>query len=90
VTLGGNEMESEMMNECPYRSSCYVEDGFDGMSRKWFKVAKSLGTCESVCTCPRHKKSQLYELYVRWTSKLSLLSLFAAVNKNIYQRTNDY
>jgi hypothetical protein len=43
---------------------------------------------ESICTYPRHKKSQLYELYVRWTSKLSLLSLFAAVNKNIYQPVN--
>ena len=41
---------------------------------------------ESVCTCPRHKKIQLYKVYVRWTSKLSLLSLFAAANKNIYQQ----
>jgi hypothetical protein len=43
---------------------------------------------ERVCTCPRHKKSQLYELYVRWTSKLSLLSPFSAVNKNIYWQEN--
>jgi hypothetical protein len=29
-------------------------------------------------TCPRHKKIQLYEIYVRWTSKLNLLSLLTA------------
>jgi hypothetical protein len=43
---------------------------------------------ESVCTCPRHKENQLYAVYVRWTSKLSLLSLFATVNKNIYRQKN--
>jgi hypothetical protein len=30
---------------------------------------------ESVCTCPRHKKRQVYKIYVKWTSKLILLSL---------------
>jgi hypothetical protein len=37
-------------------------------------------------TCPRHKKIQLYEIYVRWTSKLIFLSLFAAINGDIYQQ----
>jgi hypothetical protein len=38
---------------------------------------------ESICTCPRHKKKKLYEVYVRWTSNLSLVSLIVEINKNI-------
>jgi hypothetical protein len=41
---------------------------------------------ESVCTSPRHKKNQLYTVYVRWNGKLSLMSLIAVVNINIYQQ----
>jgi hypothetical protein len=35
------------------------ESGFDDSSLEGgLKSAKSLGTCKSDCTCPRHKKSQ--------------------------------
>jgi hypothetical protein len=59
----------------------------------WKRVSVVVNGCQEVqapavdgSTCPRHKKIQLYEIYVRWTSKLSLLSLFAAVNRDIYQQ----
>jgi hypothetical protein len=35
------------------------------------------------------RTSQIYVYNVRWTSKLSLLSLIAAVNKSIYQQQKD-
>jgi hypothetical protein len=61
----------------------------------WKRVSVVVNGCQKVqapvdddSTCPRHKKNQLCEIYVKWTSKLSLLSLFAAVNKNIYQQVN--
>jgi hypothetical protein len=36
-------------------------------------------------TYPRHKKIQLYEIYVWWKIKLSFFSLFEIVNRDIYQ-----
>jgi hypothetical protein len=33
--------------------------------------------------------SQVYAYNVRWTSKLSLLSLIAAVNNDVYQQQKD-
>jgi hypothetical protein len=61
----------------------------------WKRVSVVVNGCKEVqasadddSTCPRHKKNQLYEIYVKWTRKLSLLSLFAAVNKYIYQQVN--
>jgi hypothetical protein len=35
------------------------------------------------------RTSQVYAYNVRWTSKLSLLSLIAALNKSIYQQQKD-
>lgn len=55
---------------------------------RWFKVAKSLGTCKSVCTCPRHKKNNTCIWYVRWIRKLILLSLNWS-KQYYYQRYND-
>jgi hypothetical protein len=75
-----------LMNGCPYRSSCYMERGLE-MSLvvvNGFQEVQAPAVDGS--TYPRHKKIQLYEIYVRWTSKLSLLSLFAAVNRDIYQQ----
>jgi hypothetical protein len=40
---------------------------------------------ENVCTCPRHKKNQLYVVYIRWKIKLILLSLFVAVKIYLYR-----
>jgi hypothetical protein len=35
------------------------------------------------------RTSQVYVYNVRWTSKLSLLSLIAAINNDVYQQQND-
>jgi hypothetical protein len=35
------------------------------------------------------RTSQVYAYNVRWTSKLSLLSLIVAVNNDVYQQQND-
>jgi hypothetical protein len=35
------------------------------------------------------RTSQVYAYNVRWTSKLSLLSLIAAINNDVYQQQND-
>jgi hypothetical protein len=40
----------------------------------------------SDCTCPRHKENKDTSPIICWTSKLSLLSLIAAINNNIYQQ----
>ena len=42
--------------------------------------------CEEWCTCLRHKNKPIYVYNVRWTRKLNLLSLIAAVNRDIYQQ----
>jgi hypothetical protein len=40
----------------------------------------------SDCTWPRHKENKDTSPIICWTSKLSLLSLIAAINSNIYQQ----
>jgi hypothetical protein len=40
----------------------------------------------SDCTCPRYKENEDTSPIIYWTSKLSLLSLIAAINSNIYQQ----
>jgi hypothetical protein len=63
-----------------------MESGFDDTSHKWFKVAKSLSTYRKCCTCPRHNKSQVYKINVKWVRKLRFLSLFEVVNGDIYHQ----
>jgi hypothetical protein len=43
----------------------------------------------SDCTCPRHKENKDTSPIICWTSKLSLLSLIAAINNNIYQQQRE-
>jgi hypothetical protein len=68
---------------------------FSRWKEGWKQVSVVVNGCQEVqaplddySTYPRHKKNQLCEIYVRWTSKLIFLSLFSAVNKNIYQQVN--
>jgi hypothetical protein len=41
---------------------------------------------ESVFSCPRHNKKQLYAVYGSWKKILIFMSLIASINKDIYQQ----
>jgi hypothetical protein len=73
------------MNGSPYTSSYYTEEGLRMGFGKGLSFPGPWVPAESICTCPRHKKNQLFTVYVRWTRKLSLLSLNAATINDIYQ-----
>jgi hypothetical protein len=74
------------MNGNTYRSSYYMEEGSRLSLEKGLRCPIPWAPAKSVCTCPRHKKNQLCAMYVRWTRKLSLLSLIEAVNTDVYQQ----
>ena len=65
-----------------------MEEGLRMSLRSGLRFSIPWVPTESVCTYPRHKKNQLYKVYVRWTRKLILLSLIAKLNKNIYRQEN--
>ena len=74
------------MNEISYRLVYYMEEGLRMSIRKGLRFPSPWVPTESVCTYPRHKENQLYEVYVRWKSKLILFSLISAIKKDIYQQ----
>jgi hypothetical protein len=66
-----------------------MEEGLRMGFRKGLSFPGPWVPAESICTCPRYKKNHLFIVYVRWTSKLSLLSLNAATLIDIYQHVKD-
>jgi hypothetical protein len=87
----GNEMESEEMKEGPPK-------GHDRRCGKaWEKVLVIANSRQEIRTTAKNvlpardtRTSQAYMYNVRWTSKLSLLSLIAVVNNNVYQQRDKY
>jgi hypothetical protein len=91
VTLGGNEMESEEMKE-------RTPKGKDREFRKaWGRFLVVANGCQEIRTTTKNgvpardtRTSRTYMYNDRWTSKLSSMSLIAAVNNNVYQQENKY
>jgi hypothetical protein len=84
-------MESEEMKESPPK-------GQDRRCRKaWERVSVITNSCQEIRTPMKSdihardtRTSRVYMYNVKWTSKLGLLSLIAAVNNNVYQQENKY
>jgi hypothetical protein len=80
-------MESEEMKEGPPK-------GQDRRCRKaWERVLVVANGCQEIRTPAKNdvpardtRTSRVYMYNVRWTSKLGLLSLIAAVNNDVYQQ----
>jgi hypothetical protein len=87
---GGNEMESEEMEDGPPKG----QDRECG--KAWERVLVVANGCQetkkpakNVVLARDTRTSEAYMYNVRWTSKLRLLCLIAAVNKSIYQQQKD-
>jgi hypothetical protein len=86
---GGNEMKSEVMKEGPHiGQGRRCGKAWESVVANGFQEIRT--TVKSVVPARDTRTSRAYMYNVRWTSKLSLLSLIAATDNNIYQQRNNY
>jgi hypothetical protein len=86
---GGNEVESEEMKEIPPRGQ---ERRYEKAWERVLVVANGFQEtrtpAKNVVPAEDTRTNRAYMYNVRWTSKLGLLSLIAAINNNVYQQND--